>query len=394
MNKVITINLNGNAYQLEEAGYEALRDYLDHAARQLEGNPDKGEIMADIEQAIADKCRALLGTHRTVVSTPDIKTIIDEMGPVDDGSAGAGSGEKAGGPAAAPAAGPKPAGDSGGGAPPKRLYRVKEGKMIGGVCNGIAAYLNIDVTIVRLLFVLLAFIGGSALLAYLVLMIVVPVADTAAAKAAAFGIPSTAQEFIRRAKEGYYEGMKTWGNKQAHREWKRKFKQEMRSWKHDFHQQMADHTRQWRENWRNTWNRPPHPPAGHFIVLPFVALLCTLIAFVWIFAFFSFLFTGAIFGLALPGVPWWGVLLLLFVAYQLVVWPLRVIKHSYRHGACGWYPYSVFHGLWDGIMGLVVLAFLVWLADRFIPGAHGMLMNLPHALHHAADDLRQWWSQK
>ena len=53
MNKVITINLHGNAYQLEEAGYDSLRAYLDDAARQLEGNPDKDEIIADIEQAIA-----------------------------------------------------------------------------------------------------------------------------------------------------------------------------------------------------------------------------------------------------------------------------------------------------------------------------------------------------
>src|SRR5690242_987067 len=87
MNKVITINLNGNAYQLEEAGYEALRDYLDRAARQLKDNPDRDEIMADIEQAIADKCRAVLSAYRNVVSAQDIKTIIAEMGPVDDGSA-------------------------------------------------------------------------------------------------------------------------------------------------------------------------------------------------------------------------------------------------------------------------------------------------------------------
>ena len=66
MNKVITINLNGNAYQLEDRGYDALRAYLDNAARRLEGNPDKDEIVADIEQAIADKFRALLSATKTV----------------------------------------------------------------------------------------------------------------------------------------------------------------------------------------------------------------------------------------------------------------------------------------------------------------------------------------
>ncbi len=41
MQKVITINLNGNAYQLDETGYDALRAYLDHADAQLGANPDK-----------------------------------------------------------------------------------------------------------------------------------------------------------------------------------------------------------------------------------------------------------------------------------------------------------------------------------------------------------------
>src|SRR5262249_48718950 len=61
MQKVITINLNGNAYQLDEAGYEALVAYLDRAERQLRDNPDRAEILADLEQAIAEKCLRYLG---------------------------------------------------------------------------------------------------------------------------------------------------------------------------------------------------------------------------------------------------------------------------------------------------------------------------------------------
>ena len=87
MNKVITINLNGLAFQLEEAGYEALRAYLDGAARNLGDNPDKDEIIADIEQAIADKCRVVLGAYKNVVVTQEITQIIQEMGPVQDAAA-------------------------------------------------------------------------------------------------------------------------------------------------------------------------------------------------------------------------------------------------------------------------------------------------------------------
>jgi len=56
---------------------------------------------------------------------------------------------------------------------PKRLYRSRE-KMVAGVCSGLADYLNIDPTIVRILFVVIAFAGGASLLAYLIMWIIVP----------------------------------------------------------------------------------------------------------------------------------------------------------------------------------------------------------------------------
>ena len=46
MQKVISINLNGNAYQLDESGYDALREYLTVAERELAINPDRAEILA------------------------------------------------------------------------------------------------------------------------------------------------------------------------------------------------------------------------------------------------------------------------------------------------------------------------------------------------------------
>jgi phage shock protein PspC (stress-responsive transcriptional regulator) len=56
----------------------------------------------------------------------------------------------------------------------KKLYRSRSDRRIGGVCGGLAAYFNIDPTLVRLLFILgLIFVGGT-LVAYLILMIVIP----------------------------------------------------------------------------------------------------------------------------------------------------------------------------------------------------------------------------
>lgn len=57
----------------------------------------------------------------------------------------------------------------------RRLYRIKQNKIVAGVASGLAEYFDIDPVLVRLLFVLLTFQGGLGILAYIILWIVVPV---------------------------------------------------------------------------------------------------------------------------------------------------------------------------------------------------------------------------
>ena len=57
---------------------------------------------------------------------------------------------------------------------PKRLYRNTDQQMIGGVCAGLADYLNTDPTLIRLLFVFLALSGTAGFWIYLVMWLVVP----------------------------------------------------------------------------------------------------------------------------------------------------------------------------------------------------------------------------
>ncbi|MCX6056415.1 MAG: PspC domain-containing protein [Chloroflexi bacterium] len=56
----------------------------------------------------------------------------------------------------------------------KRLYRSRTERQISGVCGGIAAYFNIDPTLVRLLFVFGLLMVGGTLWAYVILMIIIP----------------------------------------------------------------------------------------------------------------------------------------------------------------------------------------------------------------------------
>ncbi len=387
MNKVITINLGGNAYQLEEGGYDILRAYVETAAAQLQGNPDRDEILSDIEGAIGEKFRALLASHKTVVETKEVGAVLTEMGPIeaDAGKATDPGASSAG--ASSGASGPKTAGEeraAGHGGPPRRLYRIHEGAMIAGVCNGIAAHMNVDPTLVRLAFVLLTIFWGTGLLVYVVMAIVVPEANSPEEKAAASGIPSTAQEFIRRAKEGYYEAMKGFPDRKARREWKRRFKREMRA--------NAD---QWRYNWHSYWaeHAPFHPGMG--FALPVLSLLHGAATVLWLCALISLLATGTVFGLALPAsVPVWVAALLLFIAYGILVGPLKATRRScyWGLGRPRWTWSFVF--LLDAVVWLAVVAVLLWLAVHYFPELRDAVHGIPALAHQAADDIRTWWHGK
>ena len=192
MQKVITINLNGAAYQLDEDGYEELRAYLAYARAQLGGNPDASEIIRDLEHSIAEKCQRLLGPGKGVVTAAEIKQILRDIGPVENG--------------ADTAHGPHEAGAT---PHPKRLYQIREGAIVSGVANGLAAYFNLDPTIVRLAFAVAAVIEMTShdrppfltIGLYVLLVFIVPYAKTPEERAAAQGASVTLPYKLQHAVE-------------------------------------------------------------------------------------------------------------------------------------------------------------------------------------------------
>ena len=398
MNKVITINLNGNAFPLEEDGYEALRSYLDTAAQRLDGNPDKDEIIRDIEQAIAEKFRAILNAYKTVVVTKEVESVIAEMGPVQDPSTPTGEPSSTGSDAHAAEghAGPEesqpPKAEDPTARPPRRLHKIKDGAMIGGVCNGLAAYFGIDVTLVRIAFVLLLLVYGTGVLMYILMMIIFPEAVTPAEKAAAFGGAHTAQEFIRRAKAGYYEGTKTFTDKKARREWKRKFKDEMRGWKRDFKREMRENAPQW----GRPWSQPPQHGLAAWIVFPFLLIARVLLAVLGICAVISLICTGAVFGLFLPFyAPLWVGIIFLIIVYKILVWSFKAMHQAYYFpGPYGSRHFSPFFGMTESVLWLGLLVLILWVFGHHRYQVHEILHNLPHVIRHAADSVRDWWDDR
>jgi phage shock protein C len=56
----------------------------------------------------------------------------------------------------------------------RKLYRSKSNRKLAGVCGGLAQYFNLDATLMRVLFVVLAVLGGSGLVIYVAMWIIVP----------------------------------------------------------------------------------------------------------------------------------------------------------------------------------------------------------------------------
>src|SRR5215471_18953572 len=188
MQRVVSIHLNGSTYQLEENGYNALFAYLDGRETQLQNDPERAQKLADLEREVAEKIQTLLSGTKTVVTAQDIDAILLELGPLpafnaetktSDSSSSSSSGQSSTAGSTAGARG------SSGGFTHRHLYQIREGAMISGVCVGLSEYVHIDVTLLRILFVIFALVSaGWGILAYGVLMFLLPKVDTRAEAAA------------------------------------------------------------------------------------------------------------------------------------------------------------------------------------------------------------------
>ena len=368
MHKVIVINLNGNAYQVDEVGHDALRAYLDRAEAQLRANPDLAEIMADLEQAIGEKCQRFLGPHKTVVSAAEVEQILTEMGPVD----------AAGEDADHPAAGGTGTAQGQGGSQKtraeagraKRLYQIRDGAMISGVCNGLAAYFNIDVTIIRIAFVVLAVITQGAWVAvYFVMMFVIPRARTSEEHAEAQGLPFNAQEVIDQAKQHFRNNKEQWKRqwKGQHRLWRRQFVRQQREWQRT-HPEMF----WWREGAQNL-------PYGMKVLagatVPIFGLISAAMSLLLVFALISLATERTVFGLALPpNVPLWAGLLGLVVLYHFLTAPLKIGRYAASHAVGGWY--SPWANVVEGAFSVLFLSLAYYYVPEFRAFVHGVVTAL------------------
>ena len=86
------------------------------------------------------------------------------------------------------------------------LVRSEHDRVIAGVCGGLARHLDVDPTLVRVLFVVAALLGGPGVLAYIVLWIAMPRESAVPAPASASGVPPPTPAAVRIAEERFARG--------------------------------------------------------------------------------------------------------------------------------------------------------------------------------------------
>lgn len=195
MKKVVNVGIGGRTFVLEEDAYSKMESYLSLFKSKINMGFQENEVMDDLEMRIADLFEAKLGSRNEVVTLQMVEEIIARLGMPDGSSPFENDGNTSSSSASASASS-----ESKG---PRKFYRDYDNRAIGGVCSGLAQYLNIDVVLVRILFVVLTLLGSAGIWVYIILWIVAPKAVTAAQKCEMRGWPVTAEN-IRKVSQSQH----------------------------------------------------------------------------------------------------------------------------------------------------------------------------------------------
>ena len=196
MKKTYNINLGGIVFHIDEDAYDLLDKYLSNLRIHFSKEEGAEEIVHDMELRISELFSERLNEKNQVITLKDVEEIIAQMGKPEEFSEDATQDtneyikeEKT----------------------PKRLFRDPDNKVIGGVCSGIAAYFGWDVTILRILLIILAFpifwngafIIKGIVLFYIIAWIIIPEANTATDKLSMKGMKVNVENIGKTVTDGF-----------------------------------------------------------------------------------------------------------------------------------------------------------------------------------------------
>ncbi len=162
MKITVNVNIGGVSFVMDDDAYDLLKKYLSEVSQFIAAKDDKAEILSDIERRISEILTGDSITYLRVVTIDTVKRIISMIGEAavfgdgDEEFTYSGGKQSMG----------------------KKLMRDSKNAMLGGVSSGLAAYIGIDTTLIRVILVVLLVFGGTGVVFYLVAWVLIPLAVT------------------------------------------------------------------------------------------------------------------------------------------------------------------------------------------------------------------------
>ena len=178
MKQVININFQGRVVPIEVAAYDILKAYVDSLSRHFALEEGKDEIINDIENRIGELFQERIKAGAVCITDEDVNAIIKSIGRPEDFDDLDSSATTDTADTTEQKSQQQQQSSSTNTSGKRRLFRDENHKLVGGVCSGIANYFDIDIVIVRIIFLVLLFSFGIGFIPYIILWIAVPSSAT------------------------------------------------------------------------------------------------------------------------------------------------------------------------------------------------------------------------
>lgn len=183
MKRTFTVNLNNTVYHIDDDAYDLLRKYLAEVESRLSSDEQK-EVMGDIEARVSELFAERLQRGKNVINIKDVEEIIHILGKPNQFAEDEGTEQEA---YDSDHSSSKRKGK-------RKYYRDHDNAVLGGVASGLAALLGWDIVLVRILLVIIVFLGyGTIIPIYLLVWLIAPSAKTIAQKLEMQGEDVTAE---------------------------------------------------------------------------------------------------------------------------------------------------------------------------------------------------------
>ena len=198
MKKTLNITIGGRVFAIEEDAFDRLNTYLEQIKTIFKTYPDPEEIIADMEDRLADQFQSMHeNSANNLITLANVEGVIAIMGTPEDLEHETTSDEQV-------TTSHKDKETDG----PRRLYRNSDDKIIFGVCSGVAAYFNINSLWIRVAFIVFSLLPLpvpflSGVLLYVILAIIIPEAKSTTEKMEMRGKPITIAGIVDTMKQEF-----------------------------------------------------------------------------------------------------------------------------------------------------------------------------------------------